>query len=109
MSRESLSCVGACLHAGGCLFARAWAEFRGRRREGDEARTLMHIGIEAAGRTWDTTYETAQLHESYLAAKSDDARYAVVEEYIVCITVDFKNRVDGAFLSRPAICLCAAA
>ena len=84
------------------MFARAWAEFRGRRREGDEACTLMHIGIEAAGRTWDTTYETAQLHESYLAAKSDDARYAVVEEYIVCITVDFKNRVDGAFPSRPA-------
>ena len=91
------------------MFARAWTETRGRRREGDEACTLMHIGIEAAGRTWDTTYETAQLHESYLAAKSDDARYAVVEEYIVEITIDFEDRVNGAFPSRPAICLCAAA
>ena len=105
MSRESLSCVGACLHAGGCLFARAWAEFRGRRREGDEARTLMHIGIEAAGRIWDTTYETAQLHGRYLAANSEKSRYAVVEEYIVEITIDFEDRVDGAFPSRPAICM----
>ena len=109
MNRESFSCVGACLNAGDCLFARAWEKFRGPRRKGDEARTLMHIGIEAAGRIWDTTYETAQLHGRYLAANSEKSRYAMVEEYIVEITIDFEDRVDGAFPSRPAICLAAAA
>ena len=61
----------------------------------------MRISTTDAEPTVTTTYETAQLIPRYWDAKTADLRSAVMAEYIVFLTVDFLNRVDGAFSASP--------
>jgi hypothetical protein len=72
----------------------------GRETESTGA-TVMRISTTDAEPTVTTTYETAQLNQRYWDARTADLRSAVMAEYIVYLTVDFLNRVDGAFLASP--------
>ena len=63
----------------------------------------MRISTTDAEPTVTTTYETAQLNQRYWDARTADLRSAVMAEYIVYLTVDFLNRVDGSSaLGQPA-------
>ena len=62
---------------------------------------MMRISTTDAEPTVTTTYETAQLNQGYWDARTADLRSAVMAKWIVYLTVDFLNRVDGAFLASP--------